>query len=158
VKIGRLHHLQTVGIGTARWFVLRGVVVRASRHGGPCFTAWWSVLHGVASVVTDLRREPRRGSLLVVAGLGGSRSEKRSVGLSWWWLVVFGWSTPTPFRAEINHHAVTTKPNQPPRRNHHNAGVFNRKPKPTPFRASTENAERARAQRPQREERRERSE
>jgi hypothetical protein len=28
----------------------------------------WSVLHGVASVVTDLSREPRRGSLLVVAG------------------------------------------------------------------------------------------
>jgi hypothetical protein len=27
VEIGRLHHLQTVGIGTARWFVLRGVVV-----------------------------------------------------------------------------------------------------------------------------------
>jgi hypothetical protein len=26
------------------------------------------VLHGVASVVTDLSREPRRGSLLVVAG------------------------------------------------------------------------------------------
>ena len=49
VEIGRLHHLQTVGIGTARW----------------------SVLRGVASVVTDLRREPRRGSLL---GVGSGRA------------------------------------------------------------------------------------
>jgi hypothetical protein len=30
------------------------------------------------------------GLSLVVAGLGGSRSEKRAVGLSWWWLVVSG--------------------------------------------------------------------
>ena len=36
----------------------------SAQQGGPCFAAWWSVLHGVASVVTDLRREPRRGSLL----------------------------------------------------------------------------------------------
>ena len=59
VEIGRLHHLQTVGIGTAKWFVLRGVVVA-----------------GLAV-----------GLSLVVAGLGGSRFEKRAVGLS---LVVAG--------------------------------------------------------------------
>ena len=47
----------------------------SSRRGGPCFTAWWSLLHGVASVVTDLSREPRRGSLL-----GGG----------WWFQVVAG--------------------------------------------------------------------
>jgi hypothetical protein len=32
----------------------------SARQGGSCFAAWW----WLASVVTDLRREPRRGSLL----------------------------------------------------------------------------------------------
>jgi hypothetical protein len=64
VEIGRLHHLQTVGIGTARWSVLRGVVVRASRRGlggyrsekraTPWVSPWW----WLASVGPDLRKEP----------------------------------------------------------------------------------------------------
>uniref|UniRef100_A0A2N9EZZ6 Uncharacterized protein n=1 Tax=Fagus sylvatica TaxID=28930 RepID=A0A2N9EZZ6_FAGSY len=54
-------------------------VVRASRRGGPCFAAWWSVLHGV--VVRASRR-----------GLGGYRSEKRATPWvsPWWWLASVG--------------------------------------------------------------------
>uniref|UniRef100_A0A2N9GY20 Uncharacterized protein n=1 Tax=Fagus sylvatica TaxID=28930 RepID=A0A2N9GY20_FAGSY len=54
----------------AWWFVLRGVVVaglggyRSEKRATPWVSPWW----WLASVVTDLRREPRRGSLL-----GGDR-------------------------------------------------------------------------------------
>ena len=108
------------------------------------------------------------GLSLVVAGLGGSRSEKRAVGLS---LVVAGgfrWlagkrknqSTTTPetitpafptFNRSLTPQATTTTPAFPSPSHHHHAGlaspinhhagVSNLQPKPNPFRASAENEE-----------------
>jgi hypothetical protein len=91
MEIGRLHHLQTVGIGTARWFELHGVVVRArsvvvraSRRGLGGYrsekraTLWVSPWWWLASVGPDLRKS--RGSLtlsLVVAGGFRWLAEKR---------------------------------------------------------------------------------
>jgi hypothetical protein len=103
VEIGRLHHLQTVGIGTARWFVLHGVVVRASRRGLGGYrsekraTSWVSPWWWLASVGPDLRKDPW------VSPGGG-----------WWFQVVLlrkekkiFWSRGS---LELNHHAVTTTP------------------------------------------------
>uniref|UniRef100_A0A2N9ENL5 DDE Tnp4 domain-containing protein n=1 Tax=Fagus sylvatica TaxID=28930 RepID=A0A2N9ENL5_FAGSY len=90
-RSARLHHLQTVGIGTAR---LGGRLYDCD--GGSCFAAW------PAGWVSPSRRGQRGGSLLrgvasgvglslVVAGLtggGGYRSEKRATPWvsPWWWL------------------------------------------------------------------------
>ena len=93
MEIGRLHHLQTVGIGTARWFVLRGVVVAglggygSEKRATPWVSPWW----WLASVGPDLRKEPWVSPWWWLASLtgggGGKLSEKRkkkchAVGLS----------------------------------------------------------------------------
>jgi hypothetical protein len=101
VEIGRLHHLQTVGIGTARWFVLRGVVVagldgyRSEKRATPLVSPWW----WLASVGLNLRKEPWVSLWWWLASLtgggGGKLSEKkkkkkmpRRGSLCWWFQVV----------------------------------------------------------------------
>jgi hypothetical protein len=128
MEIGRLHHLQTVGIGTARWFVLRGVVVRASRRGlggyrsekraTPWVSPWW----WLASVGPDLRKEPWVDPWWwLVVSSGWLRKEKKKLvsdGFRWvdpwwwlasWWFQVVSKPKPPPPR-------WPRKPNQPPHR------------------------------------------
>jgi hypothetical protein len=141
VEIGRLHHLQTVGIGLAtknhrgdrkappppdRWD-RHGKVVRASRRGGLCFAAWWWLA------------SPWVSPWWWLASLTGGGGWPHAVGLSAggfrWWLLrkekkKFGEFQPKPNPPSHHHHAGFSKPkppppswprkpNQPPRRREH---------------------------------------
>ena len=67
-----------------------GKVVCASWRGGSCFATWpagWiSPWWWLALVVTDLRREPRRGSLLGGGWPRWLQIWEKSRGSPWWWL------------------------------------------------------------------------